>query len=168
MTTVGLVFSAIGYIGGCVTVFGLVYKGYVFRKLKREGKLNPEMMSTNVGAVKVFFAVFFYGEYGKHIVSDGMESSLLNDDPRESFVELGDRRASMDTFLADAGLSRVADALERNGMYETCHLLDMDEADMDAAGLRRGEKKRLRRAQEQLIAAKSNNGTEENEAEDVD
>ena len=165
MTMVGLVFTTIGYIGGAVTALGLVYKGYVFKKLKREGKLNPEMMSTNVGAVKVVLAVFFYGENGKHIVSDDMESSLLDDNPRESFIEMGDRRASMDTFLAGADLSRVANALERDGIYGTRHLLEMDEADMDAVGLRRSEKKRLRRAQEHLIAARANKGTE---AEDVE
>ena len=104
-------------------------------------------------------------EMTDHLVGDGMESSLLDVDPRESFIEMGDRRASMDTFLADADLSRVANALERDGIYRTRHLLEMDEADMDAAGLRRAEKKRLRRAQEQLIAARANNGTE---AEDVE
>merc|ERR1712224_76468 len=111
-------------------------------------------------------AVFFYGENGKHIVSDGMESSLLDDGHCEPFIEMGNRRASMDTFLADAGLSRVADALERDGIYGTRHLLEMDESDMNAAGLRRAEKKRLRRAQEQLMLDQTN-GTEENEAEEV-
>ena len=107
-------------------------------------------------------------------MEDTMGTSLLGEEEdtgansRESFIEMGDRRASMDTFLADADLSRVANALERDGIYRTRHLLEMDEADMDAAGLRRAEKKRLRTAQEQWIAARSNNGTDENEAEDVE
>jgi hypothetical protein len=153
------------------TPLAFFYKIYIFRNLRREGRINPEYST-----LKAFIAVFSYGENGKHVVDNNMEAALLDEEqdtsvnPRDSFVEMGERRASMDTFLADADLSRVADALERDGVYRTRHLLEMDEDDMDAAGLRRAEKTRLLRAQEQFIATRSNNdnGTVENEAENIE
>ena len=153
------------------------------------------MLFSRCGTLKVLYAVFAYGDRGEHVVGgdmkaslleeqgtdldrrgsivemtdnfvgDGMESSLLDVDPRESFIEMGDRRASMDTFLTDARLSHLADKLQRDGIYGTQDLVEMEDDDLEAAGFRRAEKKRFLKAREKLREERANDGTE---AEDVE
>ena len=138
LTMPELIFTVIGYVGGCITFLGIVYKAYTFHRLKREGKLNPE-----INDCKAFVAVFFYGDAGKHIiVNNTMEATLLGEedidegDHRVSFVEMRDRRASMDAFLTDARLSHLADKLQRDGIYGTQDLIEMEDDDLEAAGFR--------------------------------
>jgi hypothetical protein len=124
---IGLVFSIVGYAVSGFSALTLLYKGFVFFNLKREGRLNPEMMSTKLGAVKVFMTVVAYGENGKHIVDNTMEAALLgggeNTTPtagstttmedggegirRGSFVEMRDRSGLRNEAAVTAWLDEI-------------------------------------------------------------
>ena len=135
-------------------------KVYCFWQLEREGKLNP-----NLSTLKALVAVFAYGKVGDHVIDNGsMESSLLDDDPHDSFVEMGNRRASMDAFLTDARLSHLADKLQRDGIYGTQDLVEMEDDDLEAAGFRRAEKKRFLKAREKLREERTNDVSAAEEA----
>jgi hypothetical protein len=164
--TVTVIIYFVSIIGGTLTFLGVVYKAYTFHRLKREGKLNPE-----INDCKAFVAVFFYGDAGKHIiVNNTMEATLLGEedidegDHRVSFVEMRDRRASMDAFLTDARLSHLADKLQRDGIYGTQDLIEMEDDDLEAAGFRRAEKKRFLKAREKLREERANDGSAAEEA----
>ena len=170
-----ILWSVVSILIAIFTTLAFLYKVYVFCKLKREHRLNPKYSTW-----KAFVAVVAYGENGKHVVNnDSMETSLLDEEDnnesgrRDSFIEMSDRRASMDSFLRDADLSRVADTLERQGIYGTSSLLAMDEEDIETAGFRQAERKRFLKARDKVIAelqqqqqmsntisGTSNNGTE--------
>ena len=57
-----------------------LYKIFLFLKFKKEGKLSPEMISTNMGLFKAFFGVIAYGSQGEHMNGGGttMRDSLID------------------------------------------------------------------------------------------
>jgi hypothetical protein len=143
------IFYWVGIIVTVASVITLVVKAHLFAKLKRSGKLNPDM-----NLFRVFFSVVAFGENGSHVI-DGNESSaaLLNSNDRGvSFVEMGHRRASMDSFLEGANLSHIANRMEKEGIRGTEDLLQVSHDDLEQIGLPKFDQKRFVKAQTRLLS----------------
>ena len=145
MTTVIYIVSI---VGGVLTLTTLLYKMYLFQSLKRNGRLNPDMLRSRCGTLKVLYAVFAYGDSGKHVVGGDMEASLLEKqvtdlDRRESIVEMTDK---MDEFLDEAGLGKFKQHIANLGVESTEDLQLLEDEDLESAGVPLIQRKKFKMA----------------------
>ena len=141
----------IGYVGGSLSACALLYKFYIFIKLKRNGKLRKDL-----GFVKGFLAVIAYGGKGDHIIvsnddnNNTMEENLLGEEERisddDDMLEMPTVRESFSEILNTAGLSKYKSKFAKHGIQSTSHLDDIIEEDLEELGLSGFQRRQFNKA----------------------
>ena len=139
----------IGYVGASLSACALLYKFYIFIKLKRNGKLRKDL-----GVVKGFLAVIVYGGKGDHIIvpndDNTMEENLLGEEERisddDDMLEMPTVRESFSEILNTAGLSKYKPKFAKHGIQSTSHLDDIVEEDLEELGLSGFQRRQFKKA----------------------
>ncbi len=140
-STAGVILVWIKWILTGSSILAFLYRMHVYIQLSRAGLLDPK-----IGFVKGFLAVFAYGKQGDHVLST---SSMR--DRRESLLELGTRRDSLQSFYSLAKFNAVIKKrIDTYGVLSTSDLYDLDDGDLDAIGLRALDVKRFKAARSKL------------------